>query len=211
MKKIIIIGGGGFGREVLMVAQDTFKLEEWQFKGFLDDEKTEVIMGSRIHPVLGRCKDYIPEEGDLFICAIGSPADKIKICSILLNKGAKFENLIHPSVFVSPDAVLGKGLIAFPNTFISTQSQIADFVTLNVATTIGHDAVLGCGCTLSAHCDITGFAVLEQGVFMGSHATVLPSKTVGEFARIGAGSVVMRHVSAKHTVFGVPAKTIMEN
>ncbi len=211
MKKIIIIGGGGFGREVLMVAYASLQPGEWMFKGFLDDEKLEVRVGSNTYSVLGKCKEYVPEEGDSFICSIANPTDKMRICTALRDKGAQFMNLIHPSAFVSPDAELGVGLIAFPNAFISTQTTIGDFVTLNVAATIGHDAVLAQGCTLSAHCDITGFVTLERGVFMGTHAAVLPGKTVGEFAKIGAGSVVMRDVLAKHTVFGVPAKTIMES
>lgn len=210
MHKLIIIGAGGFGPEVLSVAQEMVDEDKLCFKGFLDDS---INLGDSgfLYPILGRCDEYIPEEGDRFICAIGNPNAKLHVCNQLKQKGAIFINLIHSSAFVADDAELGEGLIAFPNIFISTGTKLGNFVTLNVSTVIGHNAVLETGCTLSPQSVVSGFVHLEQGVFMGSHATVLPGKTVGEFARVGAGSVVMRDTLARHTVFGVPAKTIMEN
>jgi serine acetyltransferase len=73
---------------------------------------------------------------------------------------------------------------------------------------VGHDAVIGDGCTISGHCDVTGFASLGEGVFMGTHASVLPRAVVGDSAVIGAGSVVLKKVQPNTTVFGVPAKKI---
>jgi len=45
-------------------------------------------------------------------------------------------------------------------------------------------------------------------VFMGSHASVLPGAVVGDYARVGAGSVVLRKVRPYTTVMGVPAQEI---
>ena len=61
---------------------------------------------------------------------------------------------------------------------------------------------------MSGHCDITGGAKLKEGAFLGSHAVIIPKVTVGEYAVVGAGSVVIRTVGAGVTVFGVPAKRI---
>ena len=79
---------------------------------------------------------------------------------------------------------------------------------LNVYATVGHDAKIGDGCTLSGHADVTGFARLGEGVFMGSHATVLPRAVVGDYAVVGAASAVVRTARAYTTVMGVPAKQI---
>ncbi|MHC4504810.1 MAG: transferase, partial [Planctomycetota bacterium] len=59
-----------------------------------------------------------------------------------------------------------------------------------------------------SHVDINGGAVLEEGVFVGSHGVVLPGAHVGAWARVGAGSVVLRNVPPDTTVFGVPSKPI---
>ena len=61
---------------------------------------------------------------------------------------------------------------------------------------------------LSAHVDLTGFVSADEGAFFGSHASVLPKVHVGAFAKVGAGSVAVRHVPAGTTVMGVPAKRI---
>ena len=55
---------------------------------------------------------------------------------------------------------------------------------------------------------MTGGVQLAEGVFMGSHAVVVPKVTVGAYAVIGASSVVIRKVASGSTVFGVPAKRI---
>ena len=211
MSNLIIIGAGAFGREILSVAGERILSNELSFKGFLDDDPDALKAVEATHPVLGGCAEYIPDKDDRFVCAIGNPMDKLRVCDSLLTKGAIFTNIRHSSAFIAHDAALGIGLIAFPNTYIATQAIISDFVTLNVATSIGHDVQVGRGCTLSSHCDVTGFVCLEQGVFMGSHATILPNKKIGAFSIIGAGSVVMRNVTSKHTVFGIPARTIVEN
>ncbi|MCH9756780.1 MAG: acetyltransferase [Gammaproteobacteria bacterium] len=211
MAHLIIIGAGGFGPEVLSVAQAMLVEQKLTFKGFLDDNKTVLKQRGGTYPVLGRCEAYMPEEGDRFICAIADPKTKLRICNRLVEKGAIFVNLIHSSAFVSEEAELGMGLIAFPHTFISTQTTIGDFVTLNASSVVGHHAQLDSGCTLSPHATVSGFAHLKQGAFMGSSSTVMLERTVGEFARIGAGSVAVRHVKPGHTVFGLPAKTIFED
>lgn len=49
---------------------------------------------------------------------------------------------------------------------------------------------------------------IGRGVMIGAGAKVLGNITVGENARIAAGSVVLRPVAAHTTVAGVPARTI---
>ena len=47
--------------------------------------------------------------------------------------------------------------------------------------------------------------IIEDGVWIGSHAVILPGVTVGAGAVIGAGSVVTRDVAPYAVVYGVPA------
>ena len=47
--------------------------------------------------------------------------------------------------------------------------------------------------------------MLGEGVFMGTHASVVPRIRVGDYAVIAAGSVAMWPVRAHSTVLGVPA------
>lgn len=48
--------------------------------------------------------------------------------------------------------------------------------------------------------------VVKKGASIGSNATILAGVTIGEYAMVGAGSVVTKDVPANATVFGNPAK-----
>jgi UDP-2-acetamido-3-amino-2,3-dideoxy-glucuronate N-acetyltransferase len=48
--------------------------------------------------------------------------------------------------------------------------------------------------------------VLKRGVTVGANATIVCGHTIGEYAFIGAGSVVTRDIPAYALVFGNPAK-----
>lgn len=51
---------------------------------------------------------------------------------------------------------------------------------------------------------------VRDGVLLGAGAKVLGNIEIGECARVGAGSVVLKDVPAKKTVAGVPAKVVGE-
>lgn len=210
MKNVVIVGGGGFGRELACWLEQTLEHDAMRIAGFLDDG---FAVGAPVHvayryPVLGAIADYVIGEHDLFVLAIGAPAAKLRIAAELEARGAVFMSVIHPSALLARTAVLGKGVVMCPFSLVSADAEIGNFVALNAYTSIGHDAVVGAGCTLSAHVDITGSVVLGQGVFAGTHAAVLPKVKVGAGATIGAGAIVARNVAAGTTVYAMPAKKL---
>jgi serine O-acetyltransferase len=84
---------------------------------------------------------------------------------------------------------------------------------------IGETAVVGDNCSM-LHGVTLGGSGNEQGdrhpkigsgVMIGAGATILGNISVGDCARIAAGSVVLKDVPPKRTVAGVPAKDIGEN
>ncbi|MFC1453932.1 acetyltransferase [Verrucomicrobiota bacterium] len=209
MKRLLIIGAGGFGREVLRWALDLPSVSrDWEVGGFLDANPKALAGYVCPYPVLADPITYRPETTDRFVCAIGKPSAKMALCNALNKRGAEFISLIHPTAIIGDQCTIGKGCIICPGVVITTDVSIGNFVTINLHSTIGHDAVIGDGCTLSAHVDITGFASLGQCVFLGSHASILPSAKVGNFAVVGAGSVVLKRVKPGVTVMGVPTKQI---
>lgn len=212
LRELIIVGAGGFGREVLAAALENPAYGvEWTIGGFLDDapdaQKQLQEKGINV-PVVGSISGHQPTEGNLYICAIGSPIDKMNVCEALVAKGAKFINLIHPTAYIGPRCKLGIGNILMYQAGLTCDATLGNFVSLNRFVSVGHDAVVGDGCTLSSYCDVTGYARLGRGVFMGSHASILPGAVVEDFATVGAGSIVIKRVSPGKTVLGVPARTL---
>lgn len=206
MKTLLIIGAGGFGREVLAWAQQTFDFgSEWAFGGFLDDNPQALEGFGYGERVIGSVATYQPRESDFFLCAVGNPRIKKILVESILGKGGNFATLVHPSVIMGNHVTLGRGVILCPRVVLTSDIVVGDFVSLNVGTAVGHDVVIGDWSQTSAFCDLTGFTRLGRSVLMGSHASLLPRRKVGDYAVVGAGSLVVRDVKKGETVFGVPA------
>jgi sugar O-acyltransferase (sialic acid O-acetyltransferase NeuD family) len=216
IKNLVILGAGGFGREVHAWLLDSIRNGDcqptnevvWKIAGFIDDVSNAPDIFPGLPPILSKIDEYQPDPNSYLVCAIADPAAKKLLSNKLLLKGAQFFTLIHPSAIVGTNVTVGKGTVICPFTVLSTDLVVGDFVTINSGCTIGHDSVIADYCTLSGHCDITGGVKLQEGAFLGSHAAIIPKVTVGEYAVVGAGSVVIRKVAPGVTVFGVPAKRI---
>lgn len=210
MKQLYIIGAGGFGREVLSWARHIEKHSPklWNIAGFLDQNANALDAFSLDVSVVSSPEAFQPTDNDLLICALGNPKLKMKLCTLMEERGGRFATLIHPTAVLGLNCTIGEGSILCPNVVLTTNVQIGRHVILNVSATVGHDAVIGDGSTLNAHCDVTGNATLGEGVLLGTHATILPRAKVGDYAVVGAGSTVLKRVQPHTTVFGVPAKKI---
>ncbi len=207
-KRLIIIGAGGLGREIFgYVTQNPDP--DYDLAGFLDDD-ADALQGKNLPVgVLGSTADYRPGSHDVFLPGLGDPKTKLRLARRMLERGAKFANYIHPSAILGYRAKLGAGIFVFPGAIIAPYATIGDFVSIGGNATVGHDATIGDGCTLCGHAEINGWTALAEGVFLGSHATVLPKVKVGAFAVIGAASACISSVAPATTVIGVPAKRLL--
>jgi sugar O-acyltransferase (sialic acid O-acetyltransferase NeuD family) len=209
MKNLLIIGAGGFGREVFSWASDVNKKQKtWNIKGFLDDNLSALDGFEYPKEVLSDIDTYEIDSEDEFICALGDPVTKQICIEKLLAKGAKFTNLIHPSAVVGYNVTLGVGVILCPMTIVNADAKLYNFVTLNNHSNIGHNTTVGDYTQINGYCDITGGVRIGSRVFFGSGVSVLPGIIIEDDAKIGVGSVVIRKVKANTTVFGNPAKVL---
>ena len=209
MKRLLIIGAGGFGREVLAWARACPEHEvDWEVGGFIDANPNALDGFNVSVPIVGSDIDYQPLPSDVFVCAIGNPADRRKSVERLLAKDACFVNVIHPTAVLGERVKLGIGVVVCPYCVCTSDIEIGDHTALNLHCSVGHDARIGSYCQLSSYSDVTGHVQLADEVFMGSHASILPSVSVGDRAVVGAGSVVISKVKPGTTVMGVPAKPL---
>ena len=206
----LIVGAGGFGREV-------FSWTSGQLRatlsccpvGFLDDDpKSLAQFPSLKERWAGPISTYLPQHGDRLLMAIGDPTSKLAVGDALRARGAVFASFVHPTAVIAHDVHIGVGCIICPFAVVCCNVRFGDFVSMNVGSVAGHDSIIGDGCTLSPHSDVAGQVSLKRGVFVGCQTAILPKTQIGEFARIGAGSVVINHVSPGASMMGVPAKRI---
>ena len=129
MTDIIIVGAAGCGREVANWIEDINKIKPtWNIIGFLDDNANALDGVPCKYQVIGKIKDHEPREKVKYAMGIASPAVKKLIGPALMEKGAQFASIIHPSVHIYSEYELGIGLVAYPNAKIATGVRIGNFV-----------------------------------------------------------------------------------
>ena len=208
MQDLIIIGVGGFAREVYWHSQHTKEFNsDWTIKGFIDgdvklaeDEYKKLPL-----PVLGDVDNYEICKNDVFTCAIGTPEVRKKLIEKMLNRRANFVSIINHRSSIFPTAEIGCGVIIGLDNGIGDHVKIGDFSVINNASYLGHDVKIGKFNCIMSHVDIGGFAETGDNVFIGSHVSIIPKSKIGDDAFIGTGSVVLKRVKAGIKVFGNPA------
>lgn len=207
MKRLIILGAGKCGREVLQWAKDINEVEHrWKYFAFLDYDTEALKEKNCDAEIIANDEDYDIQPDDEFVCAIGSGLLRKKLMTKMEAKGAKFVNLRHPTAIVASSAVLQKGIILYPYSIITADVNIGKGCIINMHTSVGHDVRMGEYCTISPNCHITGACTLGDNVFMGVNSSIIPSIYVGDNAYICAGSTVMTKVRADTRVMGCPAQ-----
>lgn len=205
-ERVIVVGGGGFGRELMCWVEDCALAGRLPpLAGFIDDKPDELPAYA---PRLGSVQDYTPKAGDLLALAIAKPSVKRKVVGLLQDRGGEFTSVVHPTTTIVRTAKMGEGVVLCPQTMLMPDSTIGRFVTILNFSGVGHDSVVGEFTTFSSLCDVTGNVTIGADVFVGAGARILPGVSVGEGALIGAGATVVRSVKAGHTVFVLPPKTM---
>ncbi|MBF4486006.1 MULTISPECIES: acetyltransferase [unclassified Flavobacterium] len=211
MKNIVIIGAGGFGREVKMLI-DQINLVEKKFNllGFYDDN---ISIGTQVngYPVLGGVNDLMIYNNEIsVVISIADPKIKFQIHkSLKINSNISFPTLIHPNVLIGTDSVLiGEGCIICASNIITVNISIGNFVILNLFCTTGHDTVIGDYCSFMPSVNISGEVVIEDLVYVGTGAKIINLLKIGNSTIIGAGAVVSKTLPEKCTAVGIPAKPI---
>jgi len=210
MSDLIIYGAGGFAREVAQLAVDLkADGEPLNLIGFLSDDQE--AHGTEVGglPVLGDAS-YLDRHAGRFDVAlgVGAPAVKRRFATRVASNALGFPALVHPTVVLSNRVVMGRGVIICAMSILTVDIEVGDFATVNLACTIGHDAVLAAYMTLAPGVNISGNVVVGAGCDVGTGAKVIQGRRLGEWCIVGAGAVVNADLPDNCTAVGVPARPV---
>ena len=142
MKRLVILGSGGYGRTVYDVAEQI---------GYsitvLDDSDREHPLDSFSH--------YISDDIE-FIPAFGNNEFRLEWLERIEKAGGNPATLVHPSAYVSPKACVSNGCVILPGAIINTGTRIGKGCIINLGATVDHDVIIEDGAHLCVRSIVQG-------------------------------------------------------
>lgn len=207
--KVLIIGAGGFGKEVLWaLLEDNKNSKKYDIMGFLDDDKNKhdkIISGKK---VLGSTEWALKNQirNLKYVIAIGNGKTRKKIVNRIKKKDDEYLTVIHPSTIVSDSAIIGNGTVIQAGTIITVDVKIGKHCRIDTNCTIAHDSKIDDFVDISPGAHINGTNKIQIGAFVGSATTTKENISIGKWSIIGAGTVLLADVPDLSMYVGVPGK-----
>lgn len=212
MRTLLIIGAGGFAKEVLWSALEMNRaftqLDRWDLVGLADDDEAKHGQEVSGHPVLGLPETVVADLDGREVwyhCATGLNENRCRLAARLDALGCHAATIIHPSALIAPNVQIGGGAYIGAFTVINPDVVIGDHVLINQRVAIGHDVVLEGFSQVNPGGQINGTCRVGRFALIGSNASLHPTVRVGERAVVGANSQALQNVPPNTTVNGVPA------
>lgn len=209
MKPLVIIGAGGFGREVLDIVESVnADHEEWSCLGFLDDGEPRLDrLAARDIQLLGRT-DRIATLEAHYLIGIGTGLVRQHLDDQLRRAGRPAGVLVHPASTRGAMVEIAEGTVVTAGVRITTNVSLGRHVHVNINSTIGHDCTIDDYVTINPGVNVSGEVAVGKRVMLGTGSAVLQGLTLGDDCTVGAGAVVTKDVQPGTTVVGVPAKPL---
>ncbi len=210
-KKIVILGAGGFAREVLDIFDACNRVgQDFDVLGYIVESQygsPKTLVNDK--PVLGDFDWFAGHSDGIYaVCGVGAPELRIRLVMSAQKWDVRFCNIIHPSAILTRWVTLGEGVVITAGCILTNQIRIGNHVHVNLNCTIGHNAVLDDFVTLAPGVHISGKVTLSTGCYIGTGANLIDGVYVGEWSIVGAGSTIVEDVPPNTTVVGVPGKVI---
>ena len=212
MKRVVIIGAGAHGREIIEILRQAGRAEEVVL-GFVDDDPNLHHQAIDGVSVLG---DWTWFEGVdrnevMVICGSGFSKTRKQMAERALGLGLTFTNAISPRAYASPNSKIGEGVVMYPFSVACRGSAICDHVALNAGAIVSHDTRVGAYGTLNPGVNLAGNVSVGEGCYLGIGCSVIQGISIGSWTTVAAGAAVIRNLPAGVTAVGVPARVIGNN
>ncbi|MCM1213751.1 MAG: acetyltransferase [Lachnospiraceae bacterium] len=211
MRKIYIVGAGGFGKEVAwLIERINSVIPVWELAGFIDDDEEKQSKQETKYPVIGDCSLLARCEEEVWVvCAIGAAEVRKKVIRKIEGyRNVKFATLIDPSVTLSSAIRIGEGSIICAGTILTVDISIGCHVIINLDCTVGHDAMIGDFVTIYPSVNVSGCVTVEECVELGTGTQIIQGRKIGCGTVVGAGAVVTKDLPSGCTAVGMPAKPV---
>ena len=203
MNKLIIIGAGSVGKFLAYNSNDF--VDHYSIIGFVDDDPAKQHQDIAGYPVLG-CLDLLNEysgKGYFLVIGIAFPKVKCEILKKISHLDFFFPSFISKKAWLSKEVTIGIGCIIYPGVSVNYETNIADFVVINMNCAIGHNSIINSYTSLAPGVNLAGFTILHEAVNFGIGAATKQNIVVHQNAIIGGQAMLINDVDADAIVFGI--------
>ena len=148
MKRLIILGAGGYGRTVKDVA------EQLGYSTIVLDDADPV------HP-LSSFQSYINSTTS-FIPAFGNNTFRLEWINRIEESGGQLATLIHPMAYVSSTATIKPGTVILPHSIINTDVVVRKGCIINLGAIVDHGCILEEGVHICLGAIVKGENLIEK-------------------------------------------------
>lgn len=207
--RYVIVGAGGFGREICSAIRYNQRPEYHSDNRddpivFIDDNPNSLDKFTNYPPIVDSIRNFTPKTDDRLFIAMGNPELRKKFSTLLRTREGKFITIVHQESTFFAKCIIGKGTYVGWNAGVSCDVNVGNFVSLNCNLTVGHDAIIEDFVEVAPGTAIGGFCHIEEGVYIGPNCTISSGVRIGAWSKISASTAVMRDVPPCSYVIGVP-------
>lgn len=218
MKLFAIVGAGGFGREVMPLAEamlrDQLNDKNTQLVFVIENKTSDQTVNG--FPLLS-IEEYfsLPASERFFNIAIAQHAIRRRLAEKMMTLGAKPFRIQAKNAIELHQNTIHESAIFCPFTTVTSNATIGKFFHANIYSYVAHDCIIGDYVTFAPQVQCNGGVIIEDEVYVGTgviirEGTAARPMIIGRGAVLGMGAVVTKSVPPFVTVVGNPAKILQK-
>lgn len=197
MKKIALLGGGGFAIELLdYMLQENIKPVGYYSP--IEDKYLSKYLKWLGDENLKYNKEY------KYILASGRIEIRKKMIDFLEYHNLEVGSFISKYAYISQFATIGKGVVAVPMIMITGNPIIGDYLFINGDSSIGHHAKIGKNVVVGPGVRITGHCQIGNNVSFGANSCLIPGTKIEDNSEIAIGTFPRKRVKYNKIVISKP-------
>lgn len=208
-RPLVVIGAGGFGREVVDLVRDVGRAgTPYDLLGLLGDAGPAPDVLARLGTVLlGPAASLVDlPRGTAYVVAVADAEARERLAAQADAAGLEAVTLVHPSAVVGTDVRMARGVVVAAHCSLTSNIALGAHVHVDRACTVGHDAVLEDFVRLNPGAVVSGSVTIRRGATLGTGAVTRQGVEIGARTYVGAGAAVVSDLPAGVVAVGVPAR-----
>lgn len=204
MTDLVIIGAGGFGRELFNHIKGINEIKPtWNLLGYIDEKATSTPEG---FPVLGNMEDFLKMDRKIrYFIGIADMTARERIARRCKEAGFTAAVLIGPECIIAPDVEIGEGTIVAYGCALMNNVKIGPFCILQGSSCFWSGTELGAFTSVMTASYFGRNVKIGKYNYFGLRCNVNDGVSTAEQCTFGACASVLEDATVPGTYVGVPA------